>query len=91
MQEDGAKHVNKTVYPVPHVMVCPVLRLFSGAKCDANMDSVLRMILEGLAREILDNQCLNQACKCPCFFTYSCFPCCFGSRAMTVALKGESL
>jgi hypothetical protein len=72
VQEDGTKHVDKVVYPVPHVMVCPVLQLFSGAKCDANMDSVLRMILEGLAREILDKEILRQASKSFIFYS-SCF------------------
>jgi hypothetical protein len=42
--------------PVPHALVCPVLASFGGCKCDADMESVLHMVLDALALELLQRQ-----------------------------------
>lgn len=38
---------------IPHSLICPVLSLFGGSKCDADMESVLHMCLDALALQTL--------------------------------------
>ncbi|KAK9811310.1 hypothetical protein WJX72_001575 [[Myrmecia] bisecta] len=42
--------------PVPHLLLCPVLKQFSRAKCGADEEAVLHMCLEALARQYLERQ-----------------------------------
>jgi len=46
----------RAVCQVPHSLTCPVLSCFGGSKCDADMESVLHMILDALALQMLQQQ-----------------------------------
>ena len=49
---------------IPHSLTCPVLSLFGGSKCDADMESVLHMCLDALALQTLQQAAPGTCTAC---------------------------
>lgn len=45
-----------TKHLVPHSLTCAVLKRFSSIKCDPGMESVIRMCLDAMALQLLEQQ-----------------------------------